>query len=148
MGAGCSNKTDNSFERGEETEKPLKKIGKRFSTVITKRSPKTIYGDYIFLDPSSASNLIIFTSLNNYNNEFTVIEGEKKELSVANSYKVQGVAVGYHKGYKLDVYNQDKFFVLVNGNVEVYCMLDGHGPYGNIVAQIVQDIFFRVSYKK
>jgi serine/threonine protein phosphatase PrpC len=142
MGAGCSNKPDNSMSRDRNDEGPSNYVGRRNSMSMAKRFYNPLYSDFKFLNPSS-SNLMIFTSMNNYNNEFTVIEGEKKDVSVNNSVKVQGVAVGYHKGYKLDVYNQDKFFVLVNGNVEIYCMLDGHGPYGNIVAQIVQDMLFK-----
>jgi serine/threonine protein phosphatase PrpC len=52
------------------------------------------------------------------------------------------IAIGYKKGYKLEFVNQDKFFVLLNGPIEAYCVIDGHGPFGNKVAQICQDVLF------
>ncbi len=45
---------------------------------------------------------------------------------------------------KLEMLNQDKFFILIDGNIEIYCLIDGHGPYGNIIAQYCQDLIFKV----
>jgi hypothetical protein len=143
MGAGCSNRPETSAEEDDMDFKLIKSATKRHS-VVAKRSTGSLYHNYEFLNISTmSSNLLMFTSIKNFNNDFTVIEGEKKEISSSNTFKLQGVAVGYYKGYKLDVHNQDKFFILVDGNVSIYCLIDGHGPYGEIVAQMAQDYIFK-----
>ncbi len=67
------------------------------------------------------------------------------EITRSNIYKTNGVAVGYSKGNKIDPNVQDKFFILLDGNIEIFCVVDGHGPYGNILAQNIQDKIFRVN---
>lgn len=95
------------------------------------------------------SNLLLFTSYENYNNDFNSLkeqEGVKKEnLSFKSTEHL--LAMGYKKGYKLEFVNQDKFFVFLDGSLEVYCFIDGHGPFGNKVAQIAQDKIYNYVIK-
>lgn len=143
MGAGCSNNPETSPEDDDMDFKIVKSSTKRDS-VVPKRSSGSVYHNYEFLNIATMStNLLMFTSIKNFNNDFTVIEGEKKEMTASNTFKLQGAVVGYYKGYKLDVHNQDKFFILVDGNVSIFCLIDGHGPYGEIVAQMAQDFIFK-----
>jgi hypothetical protein len=144
MGAGCSNRPETSREEDDSEEKVNKSATKN-PTFVTKRTSGSIYHQYEFLNISTmSSNLLMFTSIKNFNNDFIVIEGEKKEMTAGNTFKLQGVAVGYYKGYKLDVHNQDKFFILIDGGVGIYCLIDGHGPYGEVIAQVAQDQLFKV----
>jgi hypothetical protein len=144
MGSGCSNSIVDTTDI-----KNFKKLRSSYVTLSTMQNKKinsTIYHNYQYKNVNISSlNFVMFTSMNNLNNEFTAVEGDKKDNPCYNSYKIPGVAIGYSKGYKLDVHNQDKFFILIDGNVEVYCMLDGHGPYGNVIAQYAQDLIFKVS---
>lgn len=145
MGGGCSNRSGSIMEKENTVDKLQRQSIRKMTALSNKRVLSTAYHLYQYKNPSSLSiNLLMFTSMNNLTNEFNVIEGEKKDTQYTGTFKVQGVAVGYYKGYKLDAHNQDKFFVLIDGNVEMYCMIDGHGPYGNIIAQIVQDNIFKV----
>ena len=90
------------------------------------------------------SNLLLYTNYLNTNCEFTSIIENSKEKMEKLSFKSSNhsIAIGYKKGYKLEFVNQDKFFVLLNGPIEAYCVIDGHGPFGNKVAQICQDVLF------
>ena len=90
------------------------------------------------------SNLLLYTNYLNTNSDFTSIIENQKEKSEKLSFKSSNhsIAIGYRKGYKLEFVNQDKFFVFLNGPIEAYCVIDGHGPFGNKVAQICQDVLF------
>ena len=146
MGAGCSNRPETLNEKKNHELKRRNSI-KKMSALTNKKMMNSAFHLYQYNNTNSIiDNLIMFTAISNFNHDFTVIEGEKKEVTCTNTSKVQGVAVGYHKGYKLDVHNQDKFFIIIDGNVEIYCLLDGHGPFGNVIAQIAQDRLFRVSF--
>ena len=92
----------------------------------------------------SQSNLLLYTNYLNTNSEFTSVIENLKEKTEKLSFKSSNhsIAAGYRKGYKLEFVNQDKFFVLLNGPIEAYCVIDGHGPFGNKVAQICQDVIF------
>jgi hypothetical protein len=144
MGAGCSNRLNNTPEK--DKDRYTRSFIKQSSPSLNKRLHMSVYHAYEYknLLTTSPNNLIMFTLIHNLLNEFTVIEGEKKDSYCNSSCKVQSVAVGYNKGYKLDMHNQDKFFVLIDGNIEIYCLIDGHGPYGNLIAQYVQDYIFQV----
>ena len=92
----------------------------------------------------SNSNLLLYTTYLNTGNEFLSIVENSKEKTEKLSFKSSNhsIAIGYKKGYKLEFVNQDKFFVLLNGAIDAYCIIDGHGPFGNKVAQTCQDILF------
>ena len=91
------------------------------------------------------SNLLLYTNFLNANNEFNSMLERGKEKSEKNSFKSSnhGIALGYKKGYKLEFVNQDKFFVVLDNHLEAYCIIDGHGPFGNKVAQIAQDLLIK-----
>lgn len=91
-------------------------------------------------------NILLFTYHDTINNQFIVLDNEYNESIRYNNFKDNGVAIGYSKGNKIDYFIQDKFFVLFDGKIQIYCLIDGHGPYGNIVAQIIQDKIFQVFY--
>ena len=61
-----------------------------------------------------------------------------------NFFKSEGVALGYSKGNKIENFIQDKFFVLLDGNIQLFCLIDGHGPYGSVIAKLIQDKLFKV----
>lgn len=91
------------------------------------------------------SNLLLFTTINCSNSDFFSRSEKAKERAEKLSFKSSShsIALGYKKGYKLEFSNQDKFFILLDGKMETYCLIDGHGPFGNAVAQIIQDQIFK-----
>jgi hypothetical protein len=147
MGGGCSARVKD-LEDSESKERPQRQnFLKKMSSISKKKSFTSIYHLYQYRNTSyNNNNLLVFTTISNYKNDFVALDEGYKDHNCANTFKAeaQGVTIGYSKGYKLDVCNQDKFFVLLDGAVEIFCLIDGHGPYGNIVAQIVQDKFFKV----
>jgi hypothetical protein len=146
MGFGCScpvrvkDDIDNNENKNNKVRLSLNK--KNFSG--TMRFQISIYHGYEYRNINNANtNLLIYTNIDNFHSEFYVIDEANKSTATSSIYKNSGIAVGYMKGYKLDVQNQDKFFILIDGEVEIYCVIDGHGPFGNIIAQIIQDKFFK-----
>ena len=90
------------------------------------------------------SNLLLYTSYMNTASDFnSVMENSKEKLEKA-TFKSSNhtIAVGYRKGYKLEFVNQDKFCVFLNGSLDAFFIIDGHGYFGNKLAQICQDILF------
>ena len=90
------------------------------------------------------SNLLLFTGYTNTTSEFnSIIEntGSRLEKGTFKSSN-HSIAVGYRKGYKLDFVNQDKFCIYLNGNLDAFIIVDGHGYFGNKLAQICQDSLF------
>ena len=88
------------------------------------------------------SNLLLYTSYSNLSSEFNSrIENNDAKLEKG-TFKSSNhsIAVGYRKGYKLEFVNQDKFLVFLNGNLDAFIIIDGHGYYGNKLAQICQDL--------
>ena len=86
----------------------------------------------------SQSNLLLYTNYLNINSDFTSVIENLKEKTEKLSFKSSNhsIAAGYRKGYKSEFVNQDKFFVLLSGPIEAYCVIDGHDTFGNKVAQI------------
>ena len=90
------------------------------------------------------SNLLLFTSYANTTNEFnSKFENAASRLEKG-TFKSSNhsVAIGYRKGYKLEFVNQDKFCIFLNGNLDAFIIIDGHGYFGNKLAQICQDSLF------
>ena len=87
-------------------------------------------------------NIIIFTANKYIKNQFITLNSLKKETIENSTYKGKSLAISYSKGYKIDCPNQDKFFILIDSDVEVYVVLDGHGPYGHKIAHFVEEFFF------
>ena len=79
------------------------------------------------------SNLLLFTNYLNTASEFnsfaenTVPKIEKGTFKSSN----HSIAV-----------NQDKLCVFLNGNIDAFIIIDGHGYFGNKLAQICQDALF------
>lgn len=90
------------------------------------------------------SNLLLYTSYINTTSDFNSIMENSKEKLEKLTFKSSNhtIAVGYRKGYKLEFVNQDKFCIFLNGNLDAYIIIDGHGYFGNKLAQICQDILF------
>lgn len=142
MGCGNSNRViSKDVDKTNANERSVHLL-RKLSTMENKRN-FGLYHSFSFKS-SSRNNILIFTTNSINNNEFISIDAnyieEKKNMYFKSK---QEVAVGYQKGYKLDVDNQDKFFILIDGNIEVYCLIDAHGPYGSVVGQIAQDRIFR-----
>jgi hypothetical protein len=145
MGFGCScpirvKEDENSEHKNSKSRTSLNK--RSYSS--TSKLHMSAYYSYEYHNTKYAnSNFIIYTNIDNFQNEFYVIDENNKSSVTSSLYKSSGIAIGYNKGYKLDVQNQDKFFILLDGEVEIYCVIDGHGPFGNVIAQIIQDKFFK-----
>ena len=90
------------------------------------------------------SNLLLFTSYLNTTSEFnSLVENTTPKLEKG-TFKSSNhsIAVGYRKGYKLEFVNQDKFCIFLNGNMDAFIIIDGHGYFGNKLAQLCQDSLF------
>ena len=90
------------------------------------------------------SNLLLYTSYINTANEFnSFVENTEHKLEKG-TFKSSNhtLAIGYKKGYKLEFVNQDKFCIFLNGNLDAFMIIDGHGYFGNKLAQICQDCLF------
>lgn len=87
-------------------------------------------------------NLIIYTKEGFTKSNFVSINDQYKESVENSTFKDKSIAISYSKGYKIDSPNQDKFFVCIDGDLEVFTLLDGHGPFGHKIAQFVQEFFF------
>jgi len=90
------------------------------------------------------SNLLLYTSYINTTSDFNSLMENSKEKLEKSTFKSSNhtIAVGYRKGYKLEFVNQDKFCIFLNGNTDAFIIIDGHGYFGNKLAQICQDILF------
>lgn len=148
MGGGCTKglKTQETVERPKK-ENEFKRLVRSYS-INNSRSPLiTAYKLFQYKNTSNFTNtnLLIHTSFDNTNNDFNIFDDKLSEITKTNIYKTNGVAVGYSKGNKIDPDVQDKFFILLDGNIEIFCIIDGHGPFGNILAQNIQDKIFKVN---
>jgi len=146
MGGGNTKNTKKNNDQLNQKESSHKKLKKKGSLTNSKSPILTTYKlfQYKYNNSYLNTNLLIYTSHENMNNDFKVMDEKNDEITKSNIFKASGVAVGYWKGNKIDPNNQDKFFVLLDGNIEVFCVVDGHGPYGNILSQSIQDKLFKV----
>jgi len=90
------------------------------------------------------SNLLLFTNYMNTTSDFNSLVENTDPKPEKGTFKSSNhsIAVGYRKGYKLEFVNQDKFCVFLNGNLDAFMIIDGHGYFGNKLAQICQDSLF------
>lgn len=109
-----------------------------------KRTFLSRYLLYNFTSTDPNQTLILYTSPINLTNDFFSVITPKKTQKEKGTFKSSNhsIALAYSKGFKVDVVNQDKFFVIIDSDIEIYCLIDGHGPHGHILAQIIQDAFF------
>ena len=144
MGCSSSKELIKTLNEKEEEDKELsnpqelaemKKLQKKFS----------VYQSVSFTtNLLMNSNLLLYTSYINTTSDFNSIMENSKEKLEKLTFKSSNhtIAVGYRKGYKLEFVNQDKFCIFLNGNLDAYIIIDGHGYFGNKLAQICQDILF------
>ena len=144
MGCSSSKELIKTINEREEEDKELsnpqelaemKKLQKKFS----------VYQSVSFTtNLLMNSNLLLYTSYINTTSDFNSIMENSKEKLEKLTFKSSNhtIAVGYRKGYKLEFVNQDKFCIFLNGNLDGYIIIDGHGYFGNKLAQVCQDILF------
>ena len=144
MGCSSSKELIKNLNEKEEEDKELsnpqelaemKKLQKKFS----------VYQSVSFTtNLLMNSNLLLYTSYINTTSDFNSLMENSKEKLEKLTFKSSNhtIAVGYRKGYKLEFVNQDKFCVFLNGNLDAFIIIDGHGYFGNKLAQICQDILF------
>ena len=144
MGCSSSKELIKTLNEKEEEDKELsnpqelaemKKLQKKFS----------VYQSVSFTtNLLMNSNLLLYTSYINTTSDFNSLMENSKEKLEKLTFKSSNhtIAVGYRKGYKLEFVNQDKFCIFLNGNLDAYIIIDGHGYFGNKLAQICQDILF------
>ena len=124
---------EKELDHGQQNIGELKKTQKKIS----------VYQSVAFTNKNLVnSNLILYTSYFNTNSDFNSAMENSKEKVEKLTFKSSNhtIAVGYKKGYKLEFVNQDKFCVFLNGNLDAFFIIDGHGYFGNKLAQICQDI--------
>lgn len=103
-----------------------------------------IYVEYFKQNLAKEREAFIFYTQNHLkNNEFYIVEEGSYE-NVGENFKNYGLCITYNKGNKLDLPNQDKFFILISKNVEIFCLLDGHGPFGHDIAESIQNEMFHI----
>jgi hypothetical protein len=140
----CCNCSVRVVEKNEEKSSTKESTFKKTQGSLSTKYFCSVYNLYEYNNTKyNHNNLIVYTNINNFTNDFVVIDELLKDSIHSSLYKNPGIGIGYSKGYKLDFQNQDKFFILLDGDVEIYCLIDGHGPFGNIIAQIIQDRFFK-----
>lgn len=136
---GCSN---SMIEKQIPQQK--NKLKRKF-TLSSHRQSTNIFGKYIFHNTSNINiddNIILYTTNNLIKNQFMTMNFSDKQIVGNSLFKNKNLTVGYYKGFKIDLPNQDKFFIISDGDFEVFCIIDGHGPFGHTVAQYVQEFFF------
>ena len=141
---GCSSSKELNRLR-KENEKERKDIANAEEIVSIKNNQKrvSVYQAIVFTENLLInSNLLLFTSYVNTTSEFNSLleNGEPKLEKGTYKSSNHSIAVGYRKGYKLEFVNQDKFCIFLNGNLDAFIIIDGHGFFGNKLAQICQDI--------
>lgn len=104
-----------------------------------------VFFDYTFSNNlfNVEENIIIYTSEKFSKNYFNTLNSSSKETVENSTFKDKSIAITYSKGYKIDTPNQDKFFVIVDGDLEIFVLIDGHGPFGHKVAQYIEEFFFQ-----
>lgn len=151
MGCGCSNKQTIEFPDDRNDKKKLTQITEGGKAPMRLGILNNTYRFFTFkskipIDDINNNNILLYTlPYNPTGNSFVSLSKEREERGECSSYKgtSNNLLVAYNKGEKLsDYFNKDKFFVLIDGDYQVYCLIDGHGPFGDLIGQIVQDFVF------
>ena len=169
MGCGSSNAFNNELsipENKDKKEENEKKEKEKENEVINNKSEtinpppnlilsdnlSNIYVDYQFnFNPTDQNlpnnNILLYTSKYNPNgNSFILCDKSKHYETIMTEFREtpNKLSLYYSKGSKSSIFiNQDKFFLLIDGIFQIYCLIDGHGPFGDIIAQIIQDKIFQ-----
>lgn len=139
---GCNCGCGVRVESVTSTQK--QKIKKTTSKDSNKLSNNVFY-DYAFSNNlfNVEENILIYTIEKFTKNQFVTLNSNQKETLENSTFKDKSIAITYSKGYKLDTPNQDKFFIIIDGDLEVFAIIDGHGPFGHKVAQYIEEFFFQ-----
>lgn len=134
---GCSARVESNHNLQRQ------RIRKTYSKDSNKVSTNVFY-DYIFSNNlfNVEENILIYTIDKYTKNQFITLNSNQKESLENSTYKDKSIAIVYSKGYKLDTPNQDKFFIIIDGDLEIFALIDGHGPFGHKVAQFIEEFFF------
>ena len=159
MGCGCSNNNNLLLSETKIKKNNLIKTGSKNNENVKSNN---IYKNFKFkidfkenedeLLNNNIKNILLYTtSYNPSGNLFIYLDNAYKNIVETYSFRdtALGLTLIYEKGMKINDYiNKDKFFVLINDDFEIYILLDGHGPFGDIIAQKVQDKVFSYFIKE
>ena len=159
MGCSCSNNNNLLLSKNKIKKTNLTKSESKKNENI---KTNNIYKNFKFkidykeneeeLINNNIKNLLLYTtSYNPTGNLFVCIDKTYKNLLESYTFRDTplGITLIYEKGVKINDYiNKDKFCVLINSDFEIYILLDGHGPFGDIIAQKVQDKVFSYFIKE
>lgn len=139
---------ENNQNKKLDIARSLNNLSHSTPALTSKRTYTSKYNLFTFSN-TSKNSLILYTSPTYQDNQFISITTSKKETKEQGQFKssLHRIAVSYNKGFKPENTNQDKFFIIIDGNSEIYCLIDGHGPYGHIIGQIIQDKIFTFYHK-
>lgn len=140
MGCSCD-----CGARTIDPQKDKEEAASKSDLIEDKYLSKSVYSNYEFLNNvfNVEENIIICTIEKFNKNNFVTLNYNKHETVEKNTFKDKSLVISYNKGIKEESKNQDKFFILIDGDLEVFCLLDGHGPFGDKLAQNVQNFFFK-----
>ena len=143
---GCSNSREliNSSNESEFEKNDISNI-QEIEDIKQIHNMSNIYQNIKFKTSLlTNSNLLVYTTIMNTSSDFVSYIESTKEKQEKLSFKSSNhkIAIGYRKGYKLEFVNQDKFCILLNGSIDSFIMIDGHGYFGDKLAQFCQDAFF------
>ena len=145
MGCSSSKELIKIKSENDSIEKDIKEP-EDASNINNLQKKTSIYKSVLFTQNLLLnSNLLLYTAYSNSSSEFnSKIENNEPRLEKG-TFKSSNhsIAIGYKKGYKLEFVNQDKFCVLLNGNLDAFIIIDGHGYFGNKLAQICQDLLLQ-----
>lgn len=144
-----SNEQNSDSQRFESYEQRPHSDSEMSRSSVQKKDQNSIYYPFEFLnEPENKKlthNLLLYTLLHNPDGNFFVSQTPTEREGVYTEYisTSDPIALVYKKGMKPQHdFNKDKFFILIDGEFHVYCLIDGHGPFGDLVGQICQDIIF------
>lgn len=158
MGTSRSNASPNSsLNEGFNPKASNKHAKTKHPTLKTLQPSRSFFLNHIYQtfkynstysnkDDKNNKNILLYTiPFNPTGHSFISLSKDLTEKAECNVYKSSETQlfVSYNRGIKQnDLLNKDKFYFLVDGGFEVYCLIDGHGPFGDLVGQIVQDKVF------
>eukprot|EP00917_Polyrhabdina_sp_WS-2016_P029826 GHVP01063529.1.p1 GENE.GHVP01063529.1~~GHVP01063529.1.p1 ORF type:complete len:438 (-),score=84.22 GHVP01063529.1:1965-3278(-) len=73
-----------------------------------------------------------------FENKTLDVKNDDKDEDTGATFNALGVSFACKKGLKPESPNQDDFFIYRTEEFGLYCVFDGHGPYGHDVSNFVQ----------
>ena len=141
---GCSSSNIDQNMSNKLSNKLSDKFGDedRVDTLNIANGIEYKFKQYNFTSDEPNKCLIAYTLSEDKDSDF--YEGSNPNNHCKQTLKFKSsdhnIAIYYSKGSKEK--NQDKFFLIINDQLEIYCVVDGHGPYGDILAQITENLCF------